>query len=148
MIFSPDHGNLKNNFLIFFFFNIFSKFQWAVKKGLFWWKIMATRKKTIYRCDKDEQTQFLVISDFWIFNFCHTDFCKPFSWIFNFCKKSNNQKTARTKSRFSKQLRKLGIEVGGVLKPKNRAEQLLLYTLNKKKRLLLVKKQLRIWLVF
>ena len=87
-------------------------------------------RNTIYRCEKDGQTQILVISDFWIFNFCHTDFCKPFSWIFNFCKKSNNQKTARTKSRFSQQPSKLGIEVGGVLKTKNRAEQLLFYALN------------------
>ena len=87
-------------------------------------------RNTIYRCEKDGQTQILVISDFWIFNFCHTDFCKPFSWIFNFCKKSNNQKTACTKSRFSQQPSKLGIEVGGVLKTKNRAEQLLFYTLN------------------
>ena len=89
-------------------------------------------RNTIYRCEKDGQTQILVISDFWIFNFCHTDFCKPFSWIFNFCKKSNNQKTARTKSQFSQQPSKLGIEVGGVLKIKNRAEQLLFYALNKK----------------
>ena len=57
-------------------------------------------------------------------------FLQTVSLIFNFCKKSNNQKTARTKSRFSQQPSKLGIEVGGVLKTKNRAEQLLFYALN------------------
>merc|ERR1712030_95786 len=89
-------------------------------------------RNTIYCCEKDGQTQILVVSDFLIFNFCHTDFCKPFSWIFNFCKKSNNQKTARTKSRFSQQPSKLGIEVGGVLKTINRAEKLMFYSLNSK----------------
>ena len=104
-------------------------------------------RNTIYRCEKDGQTQILVISDFWIFNFCHTDFCKPFSWIFNFCKKSNNQKTARTKSRFSQQPSKLGIEIGGVFEIKSSWTTLVL-CFELKKWLLLVKKRLRSWLVF